>query len=141
MAAALFRVRLMMSQPGWQEWRVDSAGTWAAPGLSALPEAQQVIARRGLDISSHRSRLVSADLIRRFQLVLVMENSHKEAIINEFPAFSGRVYLLSEMAGQIQPVADPLGGTLIDFERTADEIDRWLTAGMDQIINLAVPKL
>ncbi len=140
MAAALFRVRLMMADPDWRRWRVDSAGTWATPGRPAAIEAQHVITRRGLDLSLHRSRIVSYELLRRFRLILVMEERHKESILVEFPSLANRVYMLSEMAGETTPVADPVGGTLMDYERTADEIDRWLTRGMEKIRQLACPE-
>jgi protein-tyrosine phosphatase len=139
MAAALFRARLMLNEEDWRLWRVDSAGTWATPGQPAVLEAQQVIKNRGMDLSSHRSRLVSADLLRRFHLILTMEAGHKEAIFLDFPEFRARVYLLSEMANQTVPVQDPIGGTLQDFERTADIIDTWLSAGIDRIKFLARP--
>lgn len=139
MAAALFRVRLMMNEPEWRRWRVDSAGTWAASGHPAAVEAQMVMQRRGLDISAHRSRPVTFELLRRYRLVLTMESGHKESILAEFPQFHGSVYLLSEMAGEMEPVKDPVGGTLIEFENTANVIDRWLTAGMPRIHQLALP--
>lgn len=141
MAASLFRARLMMGDPAWRNWRVDSAGTWASPGRPAALEAQQVLQRRGLDVSLHRSRLVTADLLRRFQLVLTMEQGQKEAILLDFPQFEGRVFMLSEMADQTVNVADPVGGTYIEFERTADIIDSWLSKGMDRIRKLAWPEI
>ncbi len=139
MAASLFRARLMMSDRDWRNWRVDSAGTWADSGRQAALEAQQVLMRRGLDISMHRSRPVSQELLRRFQLVLTMEQGQKEAILADFPQFQGRVFMLSEMAGQVSNVQDPMGGTYIEFERAADSIDAWLSNGMERIRALATP--
>ncbi len=139
MAAALFRARLMVTRQDWRAWRVDSAGTWASTGQPAALEAQQVIARRGMDLSAHRSHPVSHELLRRFQLVLTMEAGQKEAILVEFPAFRDRVFMLSEMAGQVAPVQDPVGGTVMDFERAADSIDSWISKGIDRIVLLAQP--
>jgi protein-tyrosine phosphatase len=129
----------MVTQPDWRAWRVDSAGTWAIPGQPAALEAQQVIAQRGLDLSTHRSRMVSYELLRRFQLVLTMEAGQKEAILVEFPDFKDRVFMLSEMAGEIEAVQDPVGGTVIDFERSAGKIDAWITKGLERILLLALP--
>lgn len=139
MAAALFRAHLMAGEENWRNWRIDSAGTWASPGQPAACEAQQVIARRGMDISSHRSRIVSQELLRRFQLILTMEPGQKEAIVVEFPAFKDRVFMLSEMCGESVPIQDPVGGTVIDFEWSADEIDQWIAKGMERIRRLAQP--
>lgn len=139
MAEALFRVRLMMNEPNWRLWRVDSAGTWATPGQPAAIEAQKVIERRGLDISLHHSRVVSYELLRRYNLVLVMEKGHKESLVAEFPILADHIFMLSEMSGEVKNVDDPVGGTLIDYEKTADIIDRWLTSGMERIKLLACP--
>jgi protein-tyrosine-phosphatase len=38
-AAALFRSRLANKRPDWQEWRIDSAGTWALDGEMASKNA------------------------------------------------------------------------------------------------------
>ena len=40
---------------------VESAGC-VAPGYPAIPAAVEAMAERGLDVSGHRSRVVSADL-------------------------------------------------------------------------------
>ena len=140
MAASLFRARLMMGRTDWRNWRVDSAGTWATGGKAAAVGAQQVLARRGMDISMHRSRVVTLDLLRRFQLILTMEKGQKEALLLDYPQFAGRIFMISEMAGQEVDVKDPMGGTYMDFERTADTLDSWISNGLDRIQNLAVPR-
>lgn len=140
MAASLFRARLMMGRVDWRNWRVDSAGTWASVGKAAAVEAQQVLARRGMDLSLHRSRMVTTDLLRRFQLILTMEKGQKEALLLEYPQFDGRIFMISEMAGQEVNVTDPMGGTYLDFERTADVLDSWISNGMERIQYLAIPK-
>ena len=55
----------------------------------------------------------------------------------QFPEMAGRVYLISEMAGMNDEVHDPVAGTLADYRRTADELQRILEAGMSRIRQLA----
>lgn len=137
MAAALFRERLKQMRPDWQAWRVDSAGTWALEGEMASAYSQQVMAEEGIDISSHRSRQVTSEMLQAYDLILTMEVGHKEALQVEFPAIARRVFLLSEMAGRVEPVEDPYGGSIADYHAAAKQMDAILEKAMPRIIGLA----
>jgi protein-tyrosine-phosphatase len=91
----------------------------------------------GLDISQHRSRIVTRNMLRQFDLILTMESGHKEALTIEFPEITPRLYLLSEMIDEQQDVADPIGGQITDYRYTAARIHRILTQGFDRIVQLA----
>ena len=58
MAEALFNKK--MSELGLtDQYRANSAGTWARNGNLAAAEGQKVMQARGLDTSAHRSRVVT----------------------------------------------------------------------------------
>jgi protein-tyrosine-phosphatase len=97
----------------------------------------QIMRSRGLDISGHRARNISAELLAEFDLILTMENGHKEALRAEFPQYAARIYLLSEMAGFSHDINDPIGGPLSDFEATAKELTELLVQGIERIKSLA----
>jgi len=137
MAAALFLARLKEVDPDWQKWRIESAGTWAEEGQAASRHSRAVALQRGLDISQHRSRVVTAEMLESYDLILTMELHHKEALQVEFPTVAGRVFLLSEMEGQFEPISDPYGQSLEAYERTAFRIEQILARGMDKIQSLA----
>ncbi len=136
MAAALFHSRLKKERADWQSWRVDSAGTWALDGEMAAKNSRQVMAQRGLDISGHRAKTVSAELLEEYDLILTMEQGHKEALRIEFPAIAGRVFMLGEMAGTLNPIDDPFGQSLPAYEAAAKKIDQMLAQGMRRIVAL-----
>jgi protein-tyrosine phosphatase len=121
-------------------WRVESAGTWAAAGQPAAGFSHQVMQERGLDIGDHRSRSITRELMRVFDLILTMEKNHKEALRVEFPELAEKVYLLSEMVGDSHDVDDPIGRSKADYQATADEIDRLITEGFQEIEQLATKK-
>jgi protein-tyrosine phosphatase len=75
-------------------------------------------------------------MIRDAALVLTMTRSHAEAIRAEFPAYRNKVYLLSEMAGQIVDVEDPIGGSLQQYEMTVQEIKDLIEQGFPRIMQL-----
>jgi protein-tyrosine-phosphatase len=134
MAEALLKSILVSSADGW---RIESAGTWAPEGASAAEKAQQVLWKKGIDLTLHRSRSVSREMLEQFNLILTMERGHKEALQVEFPRLAQRIYLLSEMAGKSHDIHDPIGGSLVDFQDTAEELHRLLSQGLDKILQLA----
>lgn len=117
-------------------WIVQSAGTWAEDGHPATPSGVKAIALRGLDTSMHRSQSITKELLKQFELILTMESGHKEAIQIEFPEFSKKVFMLSEMAGDAINIEDPIGGTFEDYLITANEIDEWISKGLSKILQI-----
>lgn len=135
-AAALFRKQLQEEREDWPNWRVDSAGTWALDGYKAASNALAVMESRGIDLSAHRAKTVTKEMLENYYLILVMEYGHKEALQVEFPRIAHRVFLLSEMEGKILQVDDPVGKALPAYEETALKIDQLLARGMQRIISL-----
>ena len=74
-AAALFKDILNKSGQA-QAWRVESAGTWTSHGLPANRAAQRVMREMNIDLSQHRTRCITRDLLATFDLILVMEHGH-----------------------------------------------------------------
>jgi protein-tyrosine-phosphatase len=136
MAQALFRALIVREVPGGEQWTVESAGTWGTNGLHPSENSVKVMAARGLDISGHRSRILDAVLLKRFDLILVMEPGHKEALQIEFADMASRVFLLSEMSGPAAAIADPYGSSLERYEQTAQVIEGYLQAGLERIQTL-----
>jgi protein-tyrosine-phosphatase len=121
-----------------EDWRIESAGTWAIEGAPAVQNTQLTMSTLyKMDISDHRSRMVNREMLSSFNLILTMEKGHKEALRVEFPQLAERVYLVSEMVGENKEIQDPIGGTSFDFRETARELDRILTAGLEKIRHLA----
>ncbi|HEX2979034.1 MAG TPA: hypothetical protein VHO48_02105, partial [Anaerolineaceae bacterium] len=92
--------------------------------------------KRSLDVSAHRSRQVTRELLADYDLILTMELGHKEALLVEFPEVMGRVFMLSEMVGEIKDVDDPIGTPDEEYEKTAQLLENWLRRGFDRIMTL-----
>jgi protein-tyrosine-phosphatase len=137
MAEYLFRERMAYEEPAW---RIESAGTWAADGDPAMPRTEAVLAEVGLDASGHRSRSVDRCDLASFDLILVMEAGHREALSVEFPEVASRIYLLSEMVGKKFDVRDPVAGTTEDYRQTLREIRSLLAQGEGRIRDLVAKR-
>jgi len=136
LAAAMFRKRLQeLGIPG--PWQVGSAGMWAAPGQPALPLAAAAGSKLGLDLSEHRSARVSRNLVSDYDLIVVMEAGHREALVNEDPRVLPRVHLLSDLVERSSyDIPDAFGSEQEVGEVTA-ELDDLIRGGLKSICELA----
>jgi len=134
MAMGLLR---KLTESDQSNWRIDSAGVWAIPGLHASEFAQLALAERGIDISNHRSKIVASDLLDDFKLILAMERRHKEALLSKFPDHPARILMLSELNNKEEDIADPYGMRLMDYKTTANEIDEILCPTLKKIKHLS----
>ncbi len=139
-AMVLFQQRLRESCPELESWGIKSAGTWTTNGQACPTSVIRVMAERGLDLRSHRSRMVTGEILDGFDLVLVMEKNHKEALQIEFPDKAKRIFLLTEMAGQTLEILDPFGNSPLGIKATADSIDEWLAISMEKIIEFCTTR-
>jgi protein arginine phosphatase len=135
MAEGLLRSKLAQDGLAGQ-FAVASAGVWTTDDRPATGHAVQVMAERGIDISAHRSRNVTAEIVEEAALILAMTRNHVEAMQLEFPLHAGRVHLLSEMSERRRDVDDPIGGTLADYEATAKDLEGLIQAGYKKILEM-----
>ncbi len=137
LAAACFLQALgRINVPG--DWRVESAGTWTIPDLPAASSALKAADRLGLPgLASHRTRQVDQMLLDTFDLILVMEIGHLEALTSEFPSANDRLYLLSEVVdGTPYSLLDPSDRNGDPLE-IAVELQTLIQNGSGRIMNLA----
>ncbi len=107
MAAALFQ---KMTKDQGLDVEVKSCGTSTLSGLSASKPAIEVLRREGIDISDHKAVPVNSQLVNWADIILVMEEKHKEEITEKFPQARGKVYLLTEFANrEKKDIIDPIG--------------------------------
>lgn len=133
MAAAIMRRRVVELELADQV-QVLSAGVWAAEGLEASRNAVKVLGQRDCDLIGHRSRQVTPALLDQADIVLVMEEAHRRSLFYMAPQHLGKVFLLAEMVGEYEEVADPYGGPIEGYEQTADLLERLIDAGLPRIL-------
>lgn len=93
---------------------IKSAGTSALEGMSASTEAQKVMLKEGIDISAHRTKRLTREMIEEADLILVMEEGHYNIILNLYPEAEKKTYLLKSFIenrpkdGNLE-IPDPIG--------------------------------
>jgi len=108
---------------------VSSAGTSAWDGSPAAEGSYLVALERGLDLSHHRARVLTAEQVQRADLVLTMTTAHSRRVADLGGA--SKVATLREYAGEQQQgaeIPDPFGGDVADYRRTAELFDGLLDA-------------
>ncbi len=119
---------------------VLSAGTAAAPGLPATTYAVEAAKTWHADISNHRSRPTSRELLEDVDLILVMTPSHYRDVINTSPEAAEKTFLLKkypEDSDDGEGVADPIGGSLDMYNHTFLEIGEELGRILPDILKAA----
>jgi protein arginine phosphatase len=113
---------------------VGSAGTGAWDGAPASEGAYLVGLERGLDLSGHRARLLTRELVEQADLILTMARHHR-ARVDELGG-EGRVFVLGEYAGREgdeAEVSDPFGGDLDVYRDTCAELEALVAAVAERL--------
>ena len=125
MAEALFRLRIGDEM----QWEASSAGIYAGEGSPASANALEAMRELGIDLSEHRSKPLTAELIGSVDMIATMTAGHRFQILQDFPEVGNRVSLIKSFGTSKVPadISDPFGGSLGVYENTRDEIDRALS--------------
>ncbi|MSO78933.1 MAG: protein-tyrosine-phosphatase [Acidimicrobiia bacterium] len=91
---------------------VHSAGTMAWD-VTPPPEAVAVMEEMGLDISSHRSRPLTVDLIEHADVVLGMTRNHVGRVVALVPDAAVRAFLVGELVRLGELVGERAGGETV----------------------------
>lgn len=136
LAEGLFRKRLAERLKCPEEELFDrgfvvaSAGLSAAPGMPASPESVTVASRLEVDLRGHESQTLTERLLEQADRVFTMTRGHRESILSARPDLSDRVELLSR---DRRDIADPIGGTMSDYDRCAQDIERHIRAILEDL--------
>ncbi len=113
MAEALLQGALDRRLGPGHDWIVTSAGTGAIEGYPVSRHGLDAMARRGLDLSKHRTRAITPALIRRVDRIVCMTEAHRDAVLAMSPNARDKVSTLGD------DVPDPIGGDAEDYESVA----------------------
>jgi protein-tyrosine-phosphatase len=102
----------------------SSAGTAAYDGMRAAENAVLVLKEIGIDISGHRARLLTGEMVESSALVVAMARRHREEILRIAPGSGEKVIVLGDLDPKrgSPDIEDPIGGDEAVYRRTRDEI-------------------
>jgi len=123
MAKALLEKKL--KEKNRNDVEVLSAGIMMLGGLSATEETKEVLRNEGIDVSGHRSQRITRDIIKKSDIILIMDKLHEARVLEIVPEVRNRLFLLKEFArisGNNLDIVDPIGKPLEFYEKTFDII-------------------
>src|SRR5512139_239226 len=134
LAEALFR--RMLEEAGRPDIQVGSAGSAAIDGAPASEGAYLVALEQGLDLSGHRARLLTRELVEGADLILAMSRGHL-ARLDRLGA-ADRAHLLGDYAGVTgagAEVRDPFGSDVETYRATLMQLRVMLASARDRLLS------
>lgn len=112
--------KLAVSEPELEKKGVSvvSAGSFAMPGSRATPQAVEAVRDLGADLSHHRSRPLTVELIHQADVIFTMARSHAMAVAALVPSASDKVATL-DPRGDID---DPIGSDVTVYQDLAGQL-------------------
>jgi protein-tyrosine phosphatase len=130
-------LRALLSGKNIDTIEVLSAGTHAATGSPATEYAMEAVKTWHGDISDHRARPLTRELLEEVDLILVMSTSHFQTVMTMLPEAMDKTYMLKkypEHGGDGEGVNDPIGGSLDMYNQTFLEIGEELGRFLPDLI-------
>ena len=112
-----------------------SAGTFAGSGAPAALHAIQAGGRRGADLSGHRSRGLTPEMLSDVDLAVAMTPAHLDAILHLDPGVRAELvtgFLPADDERRGVRVPDPFGGGEEEYEEVADVLEACVAGILDQ---------
>lgn len=107
---------------------VNSCGTDTEDGNPASINSIIVCEQNGIDLSKHRSKLMSFKILDKSSVILCMQESHVDKIVYFFPEFKSKTFTLKNWKNPQknfpEDISDPFGLTLNDYKNTFKEIEK-----------------
>lgn len=136
-------LRALLKGKNIETIEVLSAGTHAATGSPATEYAMEAVKTWHGDLSDHRARPLTRELLEEVDLILVMSSSHYQIVNTMSPEAIDKTFMLKkfpEPGGGGEGVNDPIGGSLDMYNQTFLEIGEELGRFLPDLISRAEHK-
>ena len=97
--AAIYFARSVVKQGDDNFISVSSAGTWTVPGQPVTTDALLEADKYALNLSLHKSRLITRSMLSKSDLILVMENNQKRFAWNFLILLIVSIFSLRSLQG------------------------------------------
>jgi protein-tyrosine phosphatase len=133
-ARRLLAQKLALPEPELERKGISvlSAGSFAMPGARATPQAVEAVRELGVDLSHHRSKPLTVELIHQADVIFTMGRSHAQAVTALVPSATEKVATL-DPAGDIE---DPIGGDVRLYQHLAGQLRDLIQKRLEEKVRL-----
>lgn len=114
--------------------RVESAGILGHDDDPASPDTMTVADQMDIDLSAHRARSLSDDLVDDAALLIAIDTGVAQVTRMRFAYAAERIRTLGELAGRSRDVPDPFKMQIGAWLMYAREIEQMLRLGLPRIV-------
>ncbi|MGB2805634.1 MAG: low molecular weight protein arginine phosphatase [Candidatus Zixiibacteriota bacterium] len=141
-------LKKMLEDKGVDNLEVSSAGTHGLSNAPASLFAREVAGDRNIDLSGHRSRRLTPEMIREADLILAMSQEHLDYIKRIGGTAGDRTFLLKAFPrvhsasnkggnGGVLSIEDPIGSSPDDYERSFADIEKEIKRILPELLKSA----
>ncbi len=117
MAEYLFKD--LMEKMNIYNMEVTSAGIFAFEGEEPSKFSVRVMLEKGIDISSHKSKRLTIDLVKEASIVYTMTKDQLFILKEMYPKFKDKILTLGE-----EDIEDPFGLDIEKYREVRDKIEK-----------------
>lgn len=120
-----------LKEAGRNDIEVSSAGISAPENFPPTESTVEVMKLQGVNVSGHKSRNITPDIVRSADLILAMEDIHKEEVLRLVPEAAPKTHLLKEFGLESKKsdpegigIPDPIGKPGKDYQNSLNTIKK-----------------
>ena len=108
--------------------KTSSAGVSAVDGYPPTAETVQTMSEEGIDVSGHRSRKLTLEMVTQADKIFAMERTHKQIILENWPQAREKVFLMTQFASPVRThgsqvdIPDPIHMPVYFYQNVAQVI-------------------
>lgn len=117
-----------LKEAGRDDIKVSSAGIMALDGFPPTEETVKVMKAEGVDMEGFRSRRLTKELVKNSDLILAMEDMHRDFVVRMDPSAAEKTHILKKFGASENKrypegngVPDPIGKP-VDFYKLSLQI-------------------
>ena len=117
--------------------KIKSAGISALPGGKISSETLQVLKDEKIDAKNHKVTKINKELLVEADIILTMTEAHKRYLKKREEVSAKKLFTLKEFIKESEDldILDPYGQSLEVYQKTKDEIKKYLEEFKNKIIN------
>ncbi|MFA5144622.1 MAG: L-threonylcarbamoyladenylate synthase [Candidatus Omnitrophota bacterium] len=118
-------LKKILKEKNRDDVEVVSAGIMMMGGTGATESTREILRKRGMDVSGHISQRITPDMVKKADMILVMEQLQEKRILEMFPEVKFKLFLLKEFAkisDNSLEIDDPIGKPVEFYEKTFEVI-------------------